>query len=94
MTFLNRNLQQKFTWHNPTVLSWKKKKCTGCPQKKSIYGLKQDSRQWYLKVHETIRKFRFEENEENNSIYAKFKNGKIIFLIPHVDDILLASSDI
>ena len=66
----------------------------GCLLKKSIYGLKQASRQWYLKFHETIRKFGFDENEEDNCVYAKFKNGKFIFLILYVDDILLASSDV
>jgi hypothetical protein len=47
-----------------------------------------------LKFDETIRKFGFKENEEDNCIYAKFKNGKIIFLILYVDNILLASSDV
>ena len=64
------------------------------PPKKSIYGLKQASRQWYLKFNETIRKFGFKENEEDNCIYAKFRSGKFIFLILYVDDILLASSDV
>ena len=64
------------------------------PHKKSIYGLKQASRQWYLKFDGTIRKFRFKENVEDNCIYTKFKNGKFIFLILYVDDILLASSDV
>jgi alanine racemase len=48
---------------------------------KSIYELKQASRQWYLKFDETVRKFGFKKNDENNCIYAKFKNQKIIFLI-------------
>jgi len=47
-----------------------------------------------LKIDETIRKFGFKENEEDNGIYAKFKNEKFIFLILYVDDILLASSDV
>jgi capsid portal protein len=41
-----------------------------------------------------MRNFGFEENVENNCVYAKFKNGKFIFLILYVDDILLASSDV
>jgi hypothetical protein len=65
----------------------------GCRLKKFIYGLKQASRQWYLKFDETIKKFSFKQNEEDNCIYAKFKNGKFSFLILYVDDILLASSD-
>ena len=47
-----------------------------------------------MKIDETIRKFGFKENKEDNGIYAKFKNGKFIFLILYVDDILLASSDV
>jgi hypothetical protein len=47
-----------------------------------------------FKFDETIRSFDFKENEEDNCIYAKFRNGKFIFLILYVDDILLASSDV
>jgi hypothetical protein len=65
-----------------------------CHLTKSIYGLKQVSRQWYLNFDETIIKFGFKENEEDNCIYAKFKNEKFIFLVLYVDDILLASSDV
>jgi hypothetical protein len=66
----------------------------GCRLKKSIYGLKQASRQWYLKFDKMIKGFGFKENVEDNCVYAKFKNGKYIFLILYVDDILLASSDV
>jgi hypothetical protein len=47
-----------------------------------------------LKFDETIKKFGFKENEEDNCVYAKLNNGKFIFLIVYVDDILLASSDV
>ena len=65
-----------------------------CRLKKSIYGLKQASKQWYLKFDGTIRKFGFKENVKDNCVYIKFKNEKFIFLILYVDDILLASSDV
>ena len=66
----------------------------GCRLKKSIYGLKLASRQWYLKFDSTIRKFGFQENIEDNCVYVKFKNEKYIFLVLYVDDILFASSDV
>jgi hypothetical protein len=47
-----------------------------------------------LKFDETIRSFGFKENEEDNCIYAKFRNGKFILLILYVDDILLTNSDV
>ena len=36
----------------------------------------------------------FKEKEKDNSVYAKFKNGKFIFHILWIDDILLISSDV
>jgi hypothetical protein len=67
---------------------------TRCRLRKSIYGLKQALRQWYLKFDRIIRNFGFKKNIKDNYVYAKFKNVRYIFLILYVDDILLASSDV
>ena len=63
-----------------------RKEHMACPLKKSIYGLRQASRQWYLKFDKIIRTFGFKENEVDNCIYVKFKGS-------YVDDILLACGD-
>ena len=94
MAFLNRDLDENVYMAQPKGFIIKGKERMGCRLKKSIYGLKQASRQWYLKFDRTIRKFRFKENVEDNCIYTKFKNGKFVFLILYVDDILLASYDV
>jgi hypothetical protein len=86
-TFLNGDLYEDVYMTQP-------KGYMGCRLRKSICGLKQASRQWNLKFDETITKFGFKGNVEDNCVYAKFKNGKFIFLILYVDDILLASSDV
>jgi len=65
----------------------------GCKLKKSIYGLKQAFRQWYLKFDEVIKKSGFIENVVDNCIYIKIKGSSFIILVLYVDDILLASSD-
>ena len=93
-TFLNGDLYENVFMAQPKGFVMEGKENLGCRLKKSIYGLKQASRQWYLKFDETVRSFGFEENVEDNCIYAKFKNGKYIFLVLYVDDILLASSDV
>ena len=92
--FLNGDLYENIYMAQPKGFVVEGKERMGCRLKKSIYGLKQTSRQWYLKFDETIRKFGFKENDEDNCIYANFKSGKFIFLILYVDDILLASSDV
>ena len=65
-----------------------------CKLKKSIYGLKQASRQWYYKFHQVIILFGFEMNMVDDCIYHKFSGSKHIYLVLYVDDILLAINDI
>ena len=92
--FLNGDLEENVYMTQPKGFVVKGKEKMGCHLKKSIYGLKQASRQWFLKFNETIQKFGFIENDEDSCVYTKFKKGKYIFLILYVDDILLASSDV
>ncbi|RVW22637.1 Retrovirus-related Pol polyprotein from transposon TNT 1-94 [Vitis vinifera] len=65
-----------------------------CKLKRSIYGLKQASRQWYRKFDQVITSFGFKENTVDQCIYLKFSGRKFIILVLFVDDILLASSDV
>ena len=65
-----------------------------CRLKRSIYGLKQASRQWYRKFDQVIISFGFKENTVDQCIYLKFSGSKFIILVLYVDDILLASSDV
>jgi hypothetical protein len=65
----------------------------GCKLNKSLYGLKQASRQWHIKFDEVIMSFSFSENKVDNCIDVKFKGKDFTILVLYVDDILLASSD-
>jgi hypothetical protein len=93
-TFLNGDLEENIYMAQPKGFVVEGKERMRCRLKKSIYRLKQASKQWYLKFDRTIRNFGFKENIEDNCVYAKFKNGRYTFLILYVDDILLASSDV
>ena len=65
-----------------------------CKLQKSIYGLKQVSRKWYLKFDEVVTANDFEENIVNQCIFMKVNGSKYIFLVLYVDDILLTTNDI
>jgi Reverse transcriptase (RNA-dependent DNA polymerase) len=65
-----------------------------CRLKRSIYRLKQVSRQWYFKFDQVITEFGFKENTIDQCIYLKIRGSKFIILVLYVDDILLASSDL
>ncbi|KAL6327955.1 hypothetical protein AAG906_031299 [Vitis piasezkii] len=93
-TFLNGNLDEDIYMEQPEGFVKKGNEHLVSKLKKSIYGLKQASRQWYIKFNNTITYFGFKENIVDKCIYLKVSGSKFIFLILYVDDILLASSDL
>ena len=92
--FLNGDLQEEVYMDQPFGFSQKGSEHLVCRLRKSIYGLKQASRQWYLKFHEVRMTFGFKENSVDQCIYLKVSGSKFLFLVLYVDDILLASSDL
>ncbi|XP_057803012.1 uncharacterized protein LOC131018304 [Salvia miltiorrhiza] len=64
-----------------------------CKLKRSLYGLKQASRQWYLKFSKVLAKFGLCQSTGDHSFFYKKSQGKFLGLIVYVDDILLTSND-
>ncbi|GJR85589.1 retrotransposon protein, putative, ty1-copia subclass [Tanacetum coccineum] len=60
-----------------------------CKLKRSIYGLKQASRQWNKQFDNEIKKFSFTQNHDEPCVYLKASGSYIAILILYVDDILL-----
>ena len=60
--FLNGNLDEDIYMEQPEGFAKKGNEDLVCKLKKSIYGLKQASRQWYIKFNNTITSFGFKEN--------------------------------
>ena len=92
--FLNGDLNEEVYMMQPEGFVANDSGKLVCRLKKSIYGLKQASRQWYLKFHSVVASYGFVENKVDKCIYCKVSGRKFIFLILYVDDILLASSDL
>jgi len=62
IAFLNEDLEEDVYMDQPVEFIEEGKEHVVCKLKKSMYGLKQASRQWYLKFNDTITSFGFEEN--------------------------------
>nr|KYP41104.1 Retrovirus-related Pol polyprotein from transposon TNT 1-94 [Cajanus cajan] len=92
--FLNSDIEETIYMMQPENFVSGDSKSMVCKLKKSIYGLKQASRQWYHKFHQVITSYGFEANIVDDCVYHKFSGSKYIFLVLYVDDILLANSDI
>lgn len=65
-----------------------------CKLKKSLYGLKRDPRQWYLKFERLMFEQGYSRCHSNHYVYLKRQNdGIYIILVLYVDDMLVAWSN-
>ena len=92
--FLNGDIEEEVYMKQLEGFSSSESEHLVCKLNKSINDLKQVSRHWYLKFHEVISSFGFEENFMDNCIYHKVNESKIYYLVLYVDDILLATNDL
>jgi len=92
-TFLNGDIDETIYIVQPENFVSGDPKNKVCKLKKSIYGLKQASRQWYYKFHQVVVSFGFKTNIVEDCMYHRFSGSKHIFLILYVGDILLATND-
>ena len=60
--------------------------------KKSLYGLKQSSKQWYLKFHQAILEIGYVVSPLDHCVYIWKNDDKLAILSLYMDDILLAEN--
>ncbi|RVW57835.1 Retrovirus-related Pol polyprotein from transposon TNT 1-94 [Vitis vinifera] len=92
-TFLNGDMDEDVYMEQPTGFTEVGKEDLVCKLNKSIYGLNQASRQWYLKFDRIITQNGFKDNTVYRCIYLRVSRSSYIFLVLYVDDILLASNN-
>ncbi|XP_019099665.1 PREDICTED: uncharacterized protein LOC109132492 [Camelina sativa] len=65
-----------------------------CRLHKSIYGLKQTSRQWFLKFKTTLVGLGFETCHSDHTLFVKATCEEFLVVLVYVDDILIANTDV
>ena len=90
-TFLHGNLEEEIYMEQPEGFIQKGLEDKVCLLRKSLYGLKQSPRQWYLRFDQFMMAHGYSRNQYDNCVYCKpLPSGDGIYLLLYVDDMLIA----
>ena len=64
-----------------------------CKLQRSLYGLKQTSRQWNLELTKFLIKVGFTQSKSDYSLFIRTVKGKHTFILVYVDDLLISGDD-
>ncbi|GJY31666.1 retrovirus-related pol polyprotein from transposon TNT 1-94 [Tanacetum coccineum] len=93
-TFLHDDLDEDIYMTQPEGFqSAGKEENLVCKLKKSLYGLKQALRQWYLKLDSFMQRAGYKRCVMDHCCYLKKVSSSSIILLLYVDDMLVAGSD-
>ena len=94
--FLNGDLDETIYMSIPPGLSiqGEGKDNLVCKLHKSIYGLKQASRQWNSKLSKFLQEIGFQQSKSDYSLFTKSSDDKFTALLVYVDDIIIGGQDL
>ena len=65
-----------------------------CRLQRSLYGLKQASRQWFMKLSSFLSSHGFQQSNADHSLFLRFTGVITTILLVYVDDIILTGNNI
>ncbi|XP_019435862.1 PREDICTED: uncharacterized protein LOC109342306 [Lupinus angustifolius] len=77
-------LPQGIQFSNPSLV---------CKLNKSLYGLKQASRQWFAKLSHSLISLGYKQSHHGHSLFTKTTQSSFTALLIYVDDLILAGND-
>nr|GEV07764.1 retrovirus-related Pol polyprotein from transposon TNT 1-94 [Tanacetum cinerariifolium] len=91
--FLHGDLHEEVYIKIPQSYSTELPPNTVCKLTKSLYGLKQASRQWFQKLTSFLLSLKFQQSYADTSLFTLTQGQDFIALLVYVDDIILAGNN-
>ncbi|KAK0589611.1 hypothetical protein LWI29_016288 [Acer saccharum] len=91
--FLHGDLAKEIYMSPPPGLRRQREENMVCLLHKSLYGLKQASRQWFTKFSEAICSAGYEQSRADYSLFTRKRGKSFTALLIYVDDILITGND-
>lgn len=91
--FLHGDLEETIYMQQPEGFIKPGEEAKVCLLKKSLYGLKQASRQWHLRFDSQMQRMGFSRSKYDSCVYIKRKGKQAVaYLLLYVDDMLVAGA--
>lgn len=91
--FLNGDLHHEIFMSQPPGFQSKGKNLV-CRLKRSLYGLKQGAREWYIVMDDFMASIGLHKCDADPCLYVANKNGKMLLATLYVDDLIIASNSV
>ncbi|MCO5585916.1 hypothetical protein L7F22_039850 [Adiantum nelumboides] len=91
--FLNVDLEEEVYMIQPEGYQYLELPYYVCRLKKALYGLKQAPRAWCEKITRFLKRIGLKQSTIDHSLFLKHVDGKIVVIVPYVDDLILTESN-
>jgi hypothetical protein len=93
--FLNGELKEEIYMVQPEGFVEKGKEGYVCKLHKTLYGLKQSGRAWYMRIRKCLEEFNFRHIAADHSIFISgaLIGGPVVIIALYVDDMILFTND-
>ena len=90
IVFLHGDLEEEIYMHQPEGFVEKGNENMVCRLKKSLYELKQATRQWYQKFKSFMVDHAFHKTQADHFVFVKrYDRGEFLIFLLYVDDMLV-----